>query len=72
VIERSDGVERAVFHHYTAKHYRNLGYRVDLECRNGDSWQVVSRWQVRHPDSLNRAIQQACRYVSWLGQTSVT
>jgi hypothetical protein len=71
VIERSDGLERAVFHRYTAEYRRDLGYRVDLERRDGESWRVVSRWQVHHPDSLDRAIEQACCYVSWLSQTSV-
>ena len=72
IIERPDSGERAVFHRYTADHRRGLGYRVDLEQRDGDLWRVVSRWQVHHPESYGGAYRQACFYVSWLKQIPAT
>lgn len=69
IIDRPDGAERAVFHRYTAEYCRDLGFRVDLERRNGETWQVVARWNVQHPESFDDALRQASHYVSWLSKT---
>lgn len=66
IIDRPDGVERIVFHRYTSEHRRDLGFRIDLERREGESWCVVSRWGTNHPDSLEQTVEWAERYVSWL------
>ena len=68
IIERPDGEERGVMHRYTAEHCRDLGYRVDLERRDGGLWRVVSRWPLHHPESYDSALGQACRYVTWLNE----
>jgi hypothetical protein len=67
IIERPNGMERAVFHGYTS-YSRDLGFRVDLERREGELWQVVSRWNVHQPRSFDQALKNACKYVSWLSE----
>lgn len=68
IIERPDAAERAVFHRYTAEYCRSNGFRVDLEQRHGESWRVVSRWNVHHPESFDEALRKACNYISWLNR----
>jgi len=66
VIDRADGNERVVFHHYVMPHCASIGYRIDLEQRIGNEWRVKSRWNSNHPDSLQLTIEWAKRYVPWL------
>lgn len=68
VIERGDGGERVVFHRYVSQHCRELGFRIDLEKRDGESWRVAARWGTNCPDSLEQTIEWAERYVPWLRQ----
>lgn len=72
IIERPDAAERAVFHRYTAEYCRHMGFRVDLEQREGESWRVLSRWNVHHPESFDEALRKACNYVPWLSGISVS
>jgi hypothetical protein len=65
VIEKPDGSERVVLHRYAVEYRRDLGFRIELEIRKDDQWKLKSRWP-GDPDSLEKTIEWAKRYVPWL------
>ncbi len=66
VIEKSDSLERVVILRYTSAYCRYLGFRIELELAWGKEWKVASRWPTNYPDSLERTVEWAKHYVTWL------
>jgi hypothetical protein len=66
VIEKPDGSERVVFQRYTVEYRKDLGFRIELEVQEDSQWKVKSRWPTNDPDSLDKTIEWAKRYVPWL------
>lgn len=66
IIEKPDGSERVVFQRYTIGYRRELGFRIELEIQKNGQWKVTSRWPTNEPNSLDKTIEWAKRYVPWL------
>ncbi len=66
MIEKPDGSERVVFRRYTVEYHQELGFRIELEVQKDGQWKVESRWPTNEPESLDKTIEWAKRYVPWL------
>ena len=65
-ITKTDGTERVVIQRYVHDYHFDLGYRIELEIRSDDQWNVKSRWPTNDPNSLDGTIKWAENYIPWL------
>jgi hypothetical protein len=68
VVERGDGLERAVFIRFTADYRLDLGFQVIWERREGDggAWRGKYHLPLGYPSSFPSAYQVARSYIAWL------
>ncbi len=55
---------------YTRAYKRDIDFRIALEVSDGLGWTVKSRWMTPCPDSLDRSVEWAKKYVEWLNEVA--
>ena len=67
VIERPGGPERVVFHRFKKEYSDDQGFWAVEERWDGELWRRVMHWELGHPESFDKALEQAREHVTWLG-----